>query len=94
MKFLVLWSGLGCCTVKCSEILAHRATKKSEGKQSIHNHIHSVELVFELVTILWIKCIYNHKTHKSYSSPFCDCIYQYFEYGNNIHLMYGLEGNS
>ena len=23
MKFPVLWSGLGCCSVKCSEILAH-----------------------------------------------------------------------
>ena len=23
MKFLMLWSGLCCCTVKCSEILAH-----------------------------------------------------------------------
>lgn len=42
----------------------------------------SVELIFELVAILWIKCNFNHKTTKV--DLFCDCIGHNFEGSHEI----------
>ena len=47
MKFPVLWSGLCCCTVKCSEILAHIKLLYNPRVNKVFTSLHFTSLKIE-----------------------------------------------